>query len=46
MASEVNDMERAGIEMIQILKEGGRISPATAVSTPVTTELRVEKPKP
>jgi len=46
MGSEVNDMERAGIEMIQILKEGGRSRPATKVSTPVTTELRSEKPKP
>jgi hypothetical protein len=39
-------MERAGIEMIQILKEGGRSRPVTKVSTPVTTELRSEKPKP
>jgi biopolymer transport protein ExbB len=46
MGSEVNDMERAGIEMIQILKEGGRSRPVTKVSTPVTTELRSEKPKP
>jgi biopolymer transport protein ExbB len=46
MGSEVNDMERAGIEMIQILKEGGRSGPATKVSTPVTTEMRAEKPKP
>ena len=46
MAGEVNDMERAGIEMIQILKEGGRIVTSAAVSTPVTTELRAEKPKP
>jgi len=46
MAGEVNDMERAGIEMIQILKEGGRIVSSAAVSTPVTTELRAEKPKP
>jgi hypothetical protein len=36
-------MERAGIEMIQILKEGGRTR-STAVATPVTTELRTEKP--
>ncbi|NCY21465.1 MotA/TolQ/ExbB proton channel family protein [bacterium] len=45
MGSEVNDMERAGIEMIQILKEGGR-SRSTAVSTPVTTALKTEKPIP
>lgn len=45
MGLEVNDMERAGIEMTQILKEGGR-SRTTAVSTPVTTEPRVEKPTP
>jgi len=45
MSSEVNDMERAGIEMIQILKEGGRFRP-TAVSTPVTTALKTEKPTP
>jgi hypothetical protein len=38
-------MERAGIEMIQILKEGGRLRP-TAVSTPVTTALKTEKPTP
>ncbi len=44
MGSEVNDMERAGIEMIQILKEGGRNRP-TSLKTPVTTELRSEKPK-
>ncbi|NBS07210.1 MAG: MotA/TolQ/ExbB proton channel family protein [Verrucomicrobia bacterium] len=46
MAGEVNDMERAGIEMIQILKEGGRVASSASVSTPVTTELRSEKPKP
>jgi biopolymer transport protein ExbB len=45
MSSEVNDMERAGIEMIQILKEGDRLRP-TAVSTPVTTALKTEKPTP
>ena len=45
MSSEVNDMERAGIEMIQILKEGGRLR-STAVSTPVTTALKTEKPTP
>ena len=44
MGSEVNDMERAGIEMIQILKEGGRSRPMN-LKTPVTTELRSEKPK-
>ena len=43
MSSEVNDMERAGIEMVQILKEGGRAR-STAVVTPVTTEPRAEKP--
>jgi biopolymer transport protein ExbB len=45
MGTEVNAMERAGIEMIQILKEGGRLRP-TAVSTPVTTALKTEKPTP
>ena len=45
MSSEVNDMERAGIEMIQILKEGGRFRPTT-VSTPVTTALKTERPTP
>ena len=43
MNATVQDMERAGIEMIQILKEGGR-SRSTAVVTPVTTEPRTEKP--
>jgi biopolymer transport protein ExbB len=43
MNGAVQDMERAGIEMIQILKEGGRTR-STAVATPVTTELRTEKP--
>ena len=39
----IRDMERAGIEMVQILKEGGRAR-STAVVTPVTTEPRAEKP--
>ena len=43
MNGAVQDMERAGIEMVQILKEGGRARP-TAVVTPVTTEPRAEKP--
>jgi len=43
MNGAVQDMERAGIEMVQILKEGGRAR-STAVVTPVTTEPRAEKP--
>jgi biopolymer transport protein ExbB len=43
MNGAVQDMERAGIEMVQILKEGGR-GRSTAVVTPVTTEPRAEKP--
>lgn len=43
MNGAVQDMERAGIEMVQILKEGGKVRP-TAVITPVTTEPRAEKP--
>ena len=43
MNGAVQDMERAGIEMVQILKEGGR-ERSTTVVTPVTTEPRAEKP--